>query len=715
MKFLPSLLALTAVLTLACGDDDDTQAESSSTGASSSGGTGTSTGTSGTSGDDPSCGLGQIQCGNACVNPMSDEQYCGASADCIGTNAGTICAAGESCEVGSCEPGPANGCTIAGVEYPEGSRNPNNTCEACITASSTTSWTVDNVAQCDDGLYCTVGDTCVAGTCTGSARDCSDSVACNGVEACSELNEGSCLPGTPTCEAGSLCDVSADTCVSMCSGCSIDGVCYAEGAANPTNSCEICAVATNATAWSPNDGVACDDGAFCTTASTCSAGVCGGGTARDCSDGLACNGTETCDETMNACVAGTTTCTAGEICDNNTGMCVDGCALGCSIDGVCYGNDQVNPNNECEKCSTATSKTAWSPDDGISCDDGLFCTTGSTCNAGVCEGGSQMSCSDGVLCNGLETCNETTDTCDPGANACSSSQVCDHGTGSCVDICENGCTIDGQCYGSGLENPANACEVCQPDSSSSAWTAKTGECCTADDQCDASATEPICDLASNTCEGCIADVQCEDMPGATVCNDETGACVECVENSDCGEGRFCSASACFDQPHYVMFVTDVQPIDTVPRFTSLTGADDICNAAALEAGLDGNYSALLGSVDPVRTIADIVDDPNIEIRRADTEMTVIANNLAAMLDGNLDAPVLTDASGNDIDTDFEVYTGLQSDGTVASDSHCNNWSETDIITTYTFGLANQNNSTWVQDDTGMTPCADSARLYCIGR
>ena len=47
-------------------------------------------------------------------------------------------------------------------------------------------------------------------------------------------------------------------------GCLVLATCHADGALNPANACEICDVAVSRTAFSPNDGRACDDGAFCT-------------------------------------------------------------------------------------------------------------------------------------------------------------------------------------------------------------------------------------------------------------------------------------------------------------------------------------------------------------------------------------------------------------------------------------------------------------------
>jgi hypothetical protein len=41
-----------------------------------------------------------IDCGDKCVDPMTDEEYCGVDEECIG---GTACGAGELCSAGVCD------------------------------------------------------------------------------------------------------------------------------------------------------------------------------------------------------------------------------------------------------------------------------------------------------------------------------------------------------------------------------------------------------------------------------------------------------------------------------------------------------------------------------------------------------------------------------------------------------------------------------------
>ncbi|MCA9556271.1 MAG: hypothetical protein KC933_39970, partial [Myxococcales bacterium] len=87
---------------------------------------------------------------------------------------------------------------------------------------------VTDGATCDDGLFCTIDDTCQAGICTGGG-----------------LNDCGMTP--PTCQA-ITCD-------------EISGTCATEPA---------------------DEGMACTSDDLCQVGTTCSNGVCGGGTLNDC-------------------------------------------------------------------------------------------------------------------------------------------------------------------------------------------------------------------------------------------------------------------------------------------------------------------------------------------------------------------------------------------------------------------------------------------------
>ncbi|MBN1771108.1 MAG: hypothetical protein JXB32_07605 [Deltaproteobacteria bacterium] len=343
----------------------------------------------------------------------------------------------------SCE----GGCRIEGVCVPDGFADPANPCRVCDAAASADDWTDDDGTACDDGEFCTVGDVCAAGVCAGTPRDCADGVDCNGDETCDETADV-CTAGTPTCAPGELCDPVADECVGSCDGCAVDSLCVPAGYANPSNPCEVCDPSASTTDWSGDDGAACDDGDFCTVDDVCTAGVCGGA-ARDCSDGVACNGDETCDEDADACVPGTPTCGEHELCDVAADACVATCT-GCAIEGLCWGDDQVDPANPCRHCDSALSTAEWSDLDEAACDDGLFCNGADRCLAGACDVHAGDACSAG------DTCDEDADVCcvPDAARACNAAgdvvwlDSCDNElrvADDCVDAAAGGVCADGAC------------------------------------------------------------------------------------------------------------------------------------------------------------------------------------------------------------------------------------------------------------------------------
>lgn len=61
----------------------------------------------------PTCTPTEILCEAACVDPQTDRAHCGASGDCTGSNAGTACAAAESCVAGVCTLHPSCSAILA--------------------------------------------------------------------------------------------------------------------------------------------------------------------------------------------------------------------------------------------------------------------------------------------------------------------------------------------------------------------------------------------------------------------------------------------------------------------------------------------------------------------------------------------------------------------------------------------------------------------------
>ena len=93
-----------------------------------------------------------------CIDPNTDERFCGASADCQGANAGVMCAAGEICDgSGSC----ALSCQVGLIDC-------NGT---CIDPSSNPTY-CGATANCQGGVNCASDQACSAGVCVDIVGGC---------------------------------------------------------------------------------------------------------------------------------------------------------------------------------------------------------------------------------------------------------------------------------------------------------------------------------------------------------------------------------------------------------------------------------------------------------------------------------------------------------------------------------------------------------------
>jgi hypothetical protein len=236
--------------------------------------------------------------------------------------------------------------------------------------------------KCEDGQYCTVGDTCDGnGACVGGAEnDCGLTPPECAVVTCDELSK-SCSTGP----AGNGTDCApTDPC--KVNGTCSNGVCIGEDkdcSFDPAAECNIvkCNSATGACEGKPDsakDGQTCNlTGDLCMVGRTCSAGTCGGGAAKDCS-------------------ALTLGCKNG-VCDPNSGACM---AQAIPTGGSCAdGIDQCHVGT----CSAAGTCTAAPIADGTVCNDNNPCTTNDVCTGGTCAGTASTGC---VLyfTSGFESC-----------------------------------------------------------------------------------------------------------------------------------------------------------------------------------------------------------------------------------------------------------------------------------------------------------------------
>jgi hypothetical protein len=487
-----------------------------------------------------------------------DTGLCGMQPEPDGTDCddADACTDGEACDAGDCTGGASVSCDDH-LDCTEDSCSPADGCHytaltgtACEDGNLCTAPDVCSAGSCVSGADVSCGDLndCTSDTCnpadgchhtdlTGTA--CSDGDPCTSPDVC---QSGACVPGTNICG----CTVNAD-CLPYedgdpCNGtlvCDASGDCVVDPATiitcDPSSDTDClknrCDPSTgDCRMWEEPNGTTCTDGSVCTPVDLCASGLCTGtgtlpcgdgnvctddgcdpvtGCTHDpntdpCDDGLYCTRTDRCNG-LGTCIGTGATCDDGfacttDTCNEGTNSCSNAVSAGfCLIGGVCITDGTVNPDNDCQECDDAASRTAWSPRaSGTVCDDGLYCTRTDLCNSsGTCVGAG-ATCDDGLVC--------TTDACNETANSCSNT------------LQSGFCLIGGICRTSGTDNPANDCQACVPGSSTTSWTNKSpGSTCAGDGV------------------GCTADA----------CNG-SGVCVSTPDDTSCTPGDLCRPACSVD-------------------------------------------------------------------------------------------------------------------------------------------------------------------------
>lgn len=443
----------------------------------------------------------------------------------------------------------------------------------CTTVSGCTF--PNNTVACDDGDFCTVGDTCGGGVCVpGGARDCSDGVGCT-VDSCNEagdtcdsaLDHDSC-DDSLFCNGEEVCDAVSDCGSGTAVDCSggddqcLVGVCDEDG--------DIC------TTDPDNEGLACDDGSAATENDVCVNGFCIG-EAVDCGDGLPCT-VDTFDEVAAECVHtpnhalcdDEVFCNGAEFCSLTTG-CESAAPVDCSgLDDDCNTGVCSEFDNSCE---------AVPANEAGACDDGLFCTVNDTCESGVCSG-TVRSCDDGVACT-TDSCDEVGGSCVATANDgacdnglfCDGSEVCDETLG-----CQGGSAVDcssfdGACTAGVCNDDLDACEA---GAANEGDPCDDGSFCTVGDTCQ-----------SGLCVGSPKD--CGDGVGCTVdsCDEINDICVNTTDDESCDNGQFCDGSETCDAVNDCVSGTSVDCSsldDACIAGTCSEDSDSCVGSAANEGG-----------------------------------------------------------------------------------------------------------------------------------
>jgi len=400
------------------------------------------------------CAPPNLVCEGTCIDPQTDNTYCGAGGDCSGASAGVTCdaGAGESCQNGVCE----TGCVAPNVDCQGNCINPLSDLTYCGAS--------DDCAGGNAGVTCQSGETCDNGSCV---LDCqAPSVVCDGSCIDPQTNgtycgaSGDCAGGNVgvTCQNGESCV--DGTCQA---GCDAPNLVCGGNCINPQQDDTYCGATGDCMAG--NEGVTCQNGESCVDGNCvadCQAPniVCGGNCVDPQTDGTYCGAT-------GDCMAGN----EGVTCQNGE-SCVDGnCVADCQAPNIVCGGNCVDPQTDGTYCGATGDCMAGN--EGVTCQNGESCVDGNCvadCQAPniVCGGncvdpqtdgtycgatGDCMAGNEGVTCQGLETCLTGGCTCEAPNIVCG---------GNCIDPQTDGtyCGATGDCMSGNEGVTCGAAETC---------------------------------------------------------------------------------------------------------------------------------------------------------------------------------------------------------------------------------------------------------------
>ena len=503
---------------------------------------------------------------------------------------GDKCTVGETCLAGECITSPKDCSEISNSACIEGVCNPETgECEGVpVEDPACSCWESPDGDSCDDGLACTVDDTCSDQLCVGAILDCS--------QFGDTCNDGVCNPSSGKCTKspdndGGECDddldcTDTDVCLAgVCAGaivdCShLDGPCSIGVCAEESGEC---------TAVISTDGTTCDDGDVCTGNDHCEDGNCTWGfdlcdacvgeeVGAPCEEGNACTLSSTCKVTVGklVCLGDALKCPdmgpcMFGMCDTDTGECIpkplpDGLFCfdqdPCTVADICESGECQGIPKECSQgdlpCATGTCQPITGvcqlepAADDEDCDDGDLCTTDDACNAGLCVGMSKecqsqgddacmsaecnpetgdcgVPLEDGTECDDLDVCTAG-DTCQGGV--CEGTDVC-----FCMDKldgepCDDGykCTQDDACNGGGCTGQPKDCSFADSVCNLGVCDPADGECIPVPMQdsspCDDDNACTVQDgCDGGTCTGSAKDCSSLDTQcGTGICAGANGAC-----------------------------------------------------------------------------------------------------------------------------------------------------------------------------------------------
>ena len=715
-----------------------------------------------------SCGDGKLN--TSAGEECDDGGLNAANRPCVDNGGSLVCVIaecgdGETCSAVTCTSGPGG----AEEECDDADGDHNDPClNTCATAT------------CGDGVLCSDG-ACTTGP-GGGVEECDDSG--ESPECDSDCSIATCGDGQintqnvtpPATAGGEVCDDGGEsaTCDANCTPAACgDSTINAtageecdEGASNGADmpcvdngGSLVCQVAE------------CGDGEICSDASCDTAGE---GVPEDCDDS---GESATCDIncTDAICGDGDINASAGEECDDGTGLPGTAESANCDVDcsaafcgdgttntqhvppGNTAGNveecdDGAGNGNGADECrdGSGIAERCQNPfcgdgvtDSGETCDDGLSNGTGEgfclsdcsgvqTCGDGATEG--TETCDDGFT-DACGTCNATCTAAGTGPGACGDGahcpefEFCDDGFNTACGACNATCTAAGSggVCGDGATCPdlgetcddgfTDACGTCNAtcNGAGSGQTCGDGFICPETETCDDGVIPPLaCGVCNATCDGAGT--------GGETCGDGT----TCAETEECDDGGVVNGDGCSSLclEERIVFQTNAVYGPGVD-FGSRAGADALCQSDATTAGLTGTYRAWIsdGTGSPAAswggppTGANGATGPFILAGSG----TRVADDWAELTSGTLQTAISTDESGgapvagtSPCTGAFDgVWTNTADNGSNLSGDHCSNWSSSSGALPARTG---DGGSTTAWTDgcfAGSGICNTTENLYCV--
>lgn len=460
------------------------------------------------------CAGKEILCGGICIDPKTNNAFCGISNDCNGFE---VCGNGTQCVDGKCV--DANTC--AGDEVFCGGM--------CIDAKTNNTFCgIDE--QCGNYQTCATGEECVDGHCKPTKECAPGQILCGGVCIDPKTNNSFCgidaqCSGFATCSPSEACVdgkckpflPTANDCDAEAGEIKCGNVCI-----NPKTDQLYCGIAADCTGYSRcADGAACVDG-VCTAKQTCleTEKLCGGICIDPKTNDVFCGMKDDC-KTYTSCPAGAS--------------CVDGACATCQGDEVLCGGFCIDPDTNSTFCGMSDDCSSYKTcTQNESCVDGE-CVANKTCNEGEILLGSV--CIDPKTNNafcGMKPDFSSYTNCKPGQycddGVCKNYSVCTKGMVSCNGRCIDPYRDEAYC---GADATCQNYEVCGEGQECRQGVCKTVQ------ECDRDNGEAFC-TDTNTCivrafddAHCGADDRCESF---TVCKaGERCESGKCQPNPQCGE------------------------------------------------------------------------------------------------------------------------------------------------------------------------------------